>query len=498
MKPNTELFELIKSLTKNEKRYFRLQASLQKGKKNYLRLFDELDRLKIYDEKEIKSKFPDERFTKQFAYTKHYLWNLIIKSLEGFNSASSVDSRIHSLIAECKILFDKAMYPRYFKTIVAAKSLALKYERFGYYLQILDMEKIIIRKEEIQKDKIKQIYREAFNAIRQITNTFEYSRLSSELLNKYRSFGTTRHAAHDILIDNILNNPVMKERKFRNSSRAEDGYHRVKEITSSIRADYEKVIHELEKRLEIITTNPEAFSGTIINYTDDIIYSLIETSLMLGRTEDAEKYLDMIRRMIKRKDSEDGVSLMDYNISRAFIEFRILLTRGQVKNASAKIPRLYELLSLYKNKLLVDTELSILFYIVKCRILENNFPEALKAANFLMSHPLLDKRADYESYLRIMNLIIHFELKNFELLRYLIISTYRFLYKREKLYRLELLILEFIRKLPGVRNDDDLAYSLRQFRKKLITLKKDKYEMNAFEYFDFLEWTENKTKVLTD
>ena len=57
------------------------------------------------------------------------------------------------------------MYPRYFKTIAKAKTLALKYERFGYYLQILDMEKIIIRKEEIQKDKIKQIYREAFTAI---------------------------------------------------------------------------------------------------------------------------------------------------------------------------------------------------------------------------------------------------------------------------------------------------------------------------------------------
>ena len=45
----------------------------------------------------------------------------------------------------------------------------------------------------------------------QLTNTFEYSRLSAELLNKYRSFGTTRDAAHDILIDDILNNPAMKE-----------------------------------------------------------------------------------------------------------------------------------------------------------------------------------------------------------------------------------------------------------------------------------------------
>jgi hypothetical protein len=492
MKANSELFDLVKTLNKNEKRYFRLQTSLQKGSKNYIMLFNELDRRKNYVEKEVKKKFSQERSIKQFAFTKNYLWKLIIKNLESFHSASSADSRIHSLISECKILFDKAMYSRYFKTIAKAKNLALKYERFGYYLQILDMEKIIIRKEEIQKNKIKQIYREAFTAIEQLRNTFEYSRLSAELLSKYRSFGTTRDLAHDALIDDILNNHVMKEKKFRNSSRAEDGYYRVKEITSSIRADYEKVVLALEKRLGIVTAKPDAFAGSIINYREDILYSLVDTSLILGRTEEAEKYLDRITEMTE--PNEDEVSAMEHNIAAVFIEFRLLLKKGQIKNAAAMIPKLYELLSLYQNKLLVDTELSILFYIVKCRILEGNFPEALKAVNSLMSHPLLDKRADYESYLKIMNLIIHFEMKNYELLRYLIISTYRFLYK-ERLYRLEMLILEFIRKLPAVKNDDDLAYSFELFRKKLTALKKDKYERNAFEYFDFLSWVEDKIPV---
>ena len=215
---------------------------------------------------------------------------------------------------------------------------------------------------------------------------------------------------------------------------------------------------------------------------------------MLGRTEEAEKYLSRITEM--RGQNEDAVSAMDHNIAAAFIEFRILLKKGQVKSAAAKIPKLYELLSIYQNKILVDTELSILFNIVKCWMLEGNFPEALRAANFLMSHPLLDKRADYESYLRIMNLIIHFEMKNYELLRYLIISTYRFLSKREKLYRLEMLVLEFIRKLPEVKNDDDLAFSFELFKKKLIVLKKDRYERNAFEYFDFLSWVESNAYSL--
>jgi hypothetical protein len=54
MKPSTELHDLIKSLTKSEKRFFKLHSSLQSGDKNYLRIFDAIDKQKVYDEDAIK------------------------------------------------------------------------------------------------------------------------------------------------------------------------------------------------------------------------------------------------------------------------------------------------------------------------------------------------------------------------------------------------------------------------------------------------------------
>jgi hypothetical protein len=62
MKPSNELFELIKSLTKSEKRFFKLQSSLQSGDKNYIRLFDTIDKMSEYDEEEVKSNFKGEKF----------------------------------------------------------------------------------------------------------------------------------------------------------------------------------------------------------------------------------------------------------------------------------------------------------------------------------------------------------------------------------------------------------------------------------------------------
>ena len=45
------LFELIKSLSKSEKRYFKLFCSSESGKSNYLKLFDAIDKQEVYNER---------------------------------------------------------------------------------------------------------------------------------------------------------------------------------------------------------------------------------------------------------------------------------------------------------------------------------------------------------------------------------------------------------------------------------------------------------------
>ena len=64
MKPSNELFNLIQSLSKSEKRFFKLSSSLQDGDKNYLKLFDYIEKQKKYDEAELKNHFQKEKFIK--------------------------------------------------------------------------------------------------------------------------------------------------------------------------------------------------------------------------------------------------------------------------------------------------------------------------------------------------------------------------------------------------------------------------------------------------
>lgn len=488
---NNELYELVKSLNKNEKRYISLHAEKINGSRIYLNLFTALEKSRDFNEKDFRKKYSKDNFTRNYAYNKHYLYNLIIKCLANYNNEKSVDAKIHTMIMQCKLLFDKALYRQYFKSIQKAKKYALKHERYGYVLQILDIEKIIIKKEELQGTKANSIYAEALSAINNITSMFQYSLLASNLLTNYRAHGIKRNEEHDTLITNILDNKLMSADAEKLCSRAKESFYRVHEIINETRADYPRMLTAQMRRYDTVRENPDAFKDYILNYSLDVLESLMYTTMKLGKTDETENYIKMYKNSVTEGSPEYGDSMVFCSL----IEFQMYLKKTDYKKAKSCIPVLEKILIRYHNKMLVDTELSIRYHIVKYYILVKDFQKALVSVNSLMAHPFIDKRADYESYLKILNLIIHFELGNYNLLRYLIISTYRFLYKRKKLYRLEMVILDFIRKLPGVKNGEDLSFSFMKFRQRLNELKSDDYEKNAFEYFDFLTWIDDKTKM---
>ena len=108
-----------------------------------------------------------------------------------------------------------------------------------------------------------------------------------------------------------------------------------------------------------------------------------------------------------------------------------------------------------------------------------------------MGHALINKRDDLKFYLLILNLIIHYELKNFILLNYKIKSAYRTLLKQNRLYKTEQAMLSFFRKIPDLNTQGEHNTHLINLRNALLSYRNEQYEKNAFEYFDFLEWVES-------
>ena len=141
MKPSNELYKLIKSLTKSEKRFFKLSSSLQSGDKNYLKVFDYIESQDEYDEEAIKKAFKNERFIKHLPSEKNHLYKLILKSLRSYYSEESLSSILKQEIKNIEILYNKALYRECEKFIVRAKKIAQDTEKFYYWNEIISWEK---------------------------------------------------------------------------------------------------------------------------------------------------------------------------------------------------------------------------------------------------------------------------------------------------------------------------------------------------------------------
>src|SRR5690349_13059370 len=110
MKVSDDLYLLIRSMSKSEKRHFKLFASFHAGDKKYLRLFDAMDKLKEYDEKKLKQSFEGERFLKQFSVAKNYLYKLVMKSLGMFQRGKTRSSELRDLLDQVEVLYKKGLY----------------------------------------------------------------------------------------------------------------------------------------------------------------------------------------------------------------------------------------------------------------------------------------------------------------------------------------------------------------------------------------------------
>ena len=142
MKPSGELFNLIKSLSKSEKRFFKLSSSLQSGEKNYLKIFDAIDEQVEYDEHELKELFKAERFIKHFPSEKNHLYKLILKSLRSYYSDNSISSILKQEIKNIEILYKKTLYEECDKFLNRAKKLDIEHEKFYYHFELLNIEKM--------------------------------------------------------------------------------------------------------------------------------------------------------------------------------------------------------------------------------------------------------------------------------------------------------------------------------------------------------------------
>jgi hypothetical protein len=500
MKPSTELFQLVKSLSKSEKRYFKLTSALQYGEKNYMKLFDAIGSQRHYDEAELKKKFANETFVNHFPSEKNHLYSLILKSLRGFYVDKSAAAILQEQICNIELLVDRALYKECGKIIRKAKVIAYNYEKYYYLLDLIDWEKKLVEEEYLRGDfdkDLTKLVEEENNCLEKLKNLAEYQMLYSEINYVFRTGGYIRAVDEQVILDKISKHDLIKDEKMALSKKAATACYYIRGLCAYTERNLDIAHVNFKNVVQIMEDNPmimHELPSRYVKALNNVMFSYMD----YADWGNALSIIKKLKDLVTQKGFESiGVQLKLFTYPHN-AELLVSISRGDFDQAITDVvPSVLNGLKKYGLK--INNEEIMLFYYNISRVYlgARDYKNALKYINLVLNNSEKGLREDVYTFARLINLIIHYQIGNYDLLDYTIKSAKRFVTNSQKNYKFEAVFLAGFKKLLKNRDPEAMFELFKSFKSDLQEVLKDPYEQAVNEYFDFISWLdseiENKT-----
>lgn len=499
-KVSNHLFELIKSLNKSEKRYFKLYSSRHTiGEENgYLRLFDFIDRMDTYQEDLIFMHFKGQALLNKFSITKARLYNNILRSLDAFNANSSEDAQLYRSLNCADILFDKGLYKQCEKLLASTEKLAQKSERFTILLDIKEKQKRLIENDgyvDSNQNQLAEMFENEETIIAELKLYNELWNVKSLIVQEINLNGKNRSDE----VENRLK--MLVERA--NAVDVTNYSKRIQYIYHHLHGAYYFAITNYEKCYQHLCANLDLFEDKNNNFKNrpnlyfSLLTNLIYAATKLKLYEKAQQYLKLLRDYTENENQPTLDLEIKYFSSKCSLELFLLTEKGDFAQAEKLVPKILEAYQTFGDqinplrKAYIDYKISIVYLSL------GEFSKALSWTNRVLNEDRIDKNHDIHCFAQLINLILHYELKNNRFLPYALNTTKRYLKTRNRIYAFEEVFLKLISQLSRIEGVFDLEDKLVLIEKELIKLKNHPKERNVFEYFDFLTWVQSKLKRKT-
>lgn len=486
-----ELARLVKALSKSEKRYFKMFSSIQAGEKGYLKLFDAIEKLGDYDDEAIRKMFAGEDFIKRLPAVKNYLYAQILRSLRVLHAGETVDSQIKGMIEEVSVLYDKRLYRQCMKILDRAEDLANKNELVLHQIEInVWREKVSFDSlsPDVLEKKLVDLSERETQLISLQKNSLQFRNLYHQILILNKKLKEARNDEELAQFQDIISHPLMLSVHNALSFEARLHYYQAHIIYNLAKGDNEKCLETAEELLKLLESYPDKIRERPKMYIS-ALHNVLMGKIQLHNYEGFEATLHKLKEVPVKSLSGE----VNRFVSACIFEMVSYLDPGRFSDSLPLREEIEAGMKKYADKINAIEEITLLYNLFYSYFGTGEFSKALTIINKLLNEYQRELRYDVQSAVRILNLILHYELKNTMLLEYNAVSTYRFLYKSKRLYKLESIILNFIKKkMPDIYTARDEHDAFVELRKEFVAIAEDPYEKKAFEYFDYISWLDSK------
>jgi len=490
-----QLFQLVKAMSPNEKLYFKAFRMNKKQPDDdyfYIALFDTLNAMKVYDEAVLRKKLKKAGFNHNPKKAKRYLYETILKSLAEYHIESSADGKIQNLILQAEILYKKNFKKQADQLLHKAEKLSLDFEKYEYLLMISSLKaNLALGTADLEglKELTNTGIKKEQKDLDMYINTRDYRNLAVEVGSLYNQSPEiiSEDRSVDIRLKELFNHALLKDSKTALTFSAKQYFYKL---------HYQHIVHtdklggKLDERsyrmLKEWVTYLEKQEDMQNNYPEVYIQALsylLNSSVSKGGHESETIYTKGYNfYMTLPKKNKNHI------VQRAFINIFVQHTDAQLKllhpekciDAFADISRLKLSPSGYMNMAFAYFALS-------------RYSEALSFVNKVVNEKS-NYRMDVQAIGRMLVLIIHYELRNIDLLPYVSQNNERWLIKNKyPLGSFDKALIRFFKyKLPKM---DSIDEERQEFLNLLTHLKEGKNSGDSIlhkEDFYLRPWLESK------
>ncbi len=490
------LFELIQSLSKSEKRYFKLHANtFGTEERVYIQLFDAIDEQESYDESAIANEFG----IKHFSPYKKYLYESILKSMRAFHGEQNGSLQVMNAFQNILLLRNKGLMKDAIKLYEKTKQSLLEMHLYSLLVELMTTGGALYARYLPRKEvpaKLDEIYREKLRYYDYGMNITEYHALSRKVREVWRRVYPIRSEEQEYEIRELLTHPLLIGPHKAMTSVAKAVYHECISLCYGILLNWKGIIQNSQEALDSLNQHPQ----DSLKHHKKRIFQLHHLLIGASKLKDEKlfnEYLSQFEDMNKRLKASYNIAfdaLMQKLYYVSVMSFYIEME--QFEEAIARKEEIMEFITAYEKYLPTDFSSTMKFYFAIAYFHLHDYEQTIDWLQPIMdeekNHP---KKASVCSA-RILNLMAHYEMEHYLLISSLVRSTQRYLNKNESIFQSERLLLNFFKWLSSNYNADNIDQKFKKLCDKLVEHGQNKYERNFFDDIKLQIWLDEKQKQI--
>ena len=490
-----QLFSLIKSLTKSEKRNFRLYVNrfAEGNSTRYMKLFDLLDKQHELAEAAIFQKLPNLD-KGQYSNLKRHLYSQIMVSLEQLHKQKRADLKIRELLNFANILYGKGLYLQALKLLQKAKTTADRHHFDVHFLTILEFEKKIQSRHITRMGAAHSLalVEESERRGDQVADMFRLSNLRLRMHNYYIKHGHVSNADEATAVTALFETHLpplpaetalgVKERAYLYQSYV--WYYFILLNFGACFRYAEKWVHLLQTDEHLALRDPDLLMRGY--------HYLLVSAYNIRDRASHDRYLQEVEAF--RKDNYRRFHVSSQILSFIYVHNARLnryILAGNYTAGLRAVPATLRRIQRYGSRL--DPHRSMILY-YKIAWLHLGAADPGTCIDYLqriLGMNTQNLRGDVQLFSRLLFLPAHYDLGNEEIVPYLIKKTEVFINRQPGTHRMPRLCLRYFTKLIKQAPSDRRA-TLEAFERDLLEIKASPYEKRAFYYLDMPAWVRAK------